>query len=78
MEIFPSLNLTGMVHRSRDPTNPRIRYHKSSKPQRTLIGLQGGITGIDGKFNIEVFPGTYDISIEYIGFESFSKRRSGH
>ena len=32
----------------------------------------GGITGEDGKFSIEVSPGMYDVSIEYISFESYT------
>ena len=31
--------------------------------------IQGGITDTKGKFNLEVFPGKYDITIEYIGFD---------
>ena len=32
--------------------------------------LQGGITGIDGTFSFEIFPGRYTITTEYISFES--------
>ena len=32
--------------------------------------LSGGITGIDGKFNVETLKGTYEISIEFISFKS--------
>lgn len=32
--------------------------------------VTGGITDIDGKFSIEVLPGTYDIKIEYISYKS--------
>ena len=35
--------------------------------------LQGGITGFDGKFSLDIFPGTYDIIIEYLGFENYTK-----
>ena len=31
--------------------------------------IQGGITDIKGNFEIVIFPGKYDITIEYIGFE---------
>lgn len=31
--------------------------------------IQGGITDAKGVFNFEIFPGKYDISIEYIGFD---------
>ena len=32
--------------------------------------LQGGITGTDGTFSFEIFPGRYTITTEYISFES--------
>ena len=32
--------------------------------------LQGGITGVDGTFSFEIFPGRYTITTEYISFES--------
>ncbi len=47
-----------------------ISIFNPNNPKR----LQGGITGSDGKFNIEVFQGTYDINIEYIGFKNFEKK----
>ena len=47
-----------------------VSIRNSQKTNR----LQGGITGSDGKFNIEVFPGIYDITIDYIGFENFEKK----
>jgi outer membrane receptor protein involved in Fe transport len=31
--------------------------------------IQGGITDTKGNFDIEIFPGKYNITIEYIGFE---------
>lgn len=70
---IPKLKLTGMV--IDQETQQTLEYATISlQNPKNPNRLQGGITGIDGKFNIEVFPGTYDISIEYIGFESFSKR----
>ena len=30
--------------------------------------IQGGITDVNGNFDIEIFPGKYNITIEYIGF----------
>ena len=35
--------------------------------------LQGGITDSNGNFKIDIFPGMYDISIDFIGFESYSQ-----
>ena len=34
--------------------------------------VQGGLTGANGKFSFSVFPGIYDIKIEYIGFETYT------
>ena len=35
--------------------------------------LQGGITKADGTFSIEVFPGKYNISTEYISFKTITQ-----
>ncbi len=35
--------------------------------------LQGGITDNNGIFKVDVFPGMYDVSFDFIGFESFKK-----
>ncbi len=35
---------------------------------------QGGITDIDGKYNIKVAPGTYDVKWEYITFKTLVKK----
>ena len=35
--------------------------------------LQGGITDSNGDFKVDIFPGMYDISIDFIGFESYSQ-----
>lgn len=42
-----------------------ISLNNSRFPER----IQGGITDTNGQFNIEVFPGQYKITIEYIGFD---------
>lgn len=34
--------------------------------------IQGGITDAQGKFNLEVFPGKYNITLEYIGFDKIT------
>ena len=36
--------------------------------------IQGGITNIEGNFNIEVFPGKYNIEIEYISFIKYVQK----
>ncbi len=33
--------------------------------------INGGITDIDGKFNVETDPGNYNASIEYIGYQTY-------
>lgn len=33
--------------------------------------VQGGITDANGNFKLEIFPGKYNITIEYIGFDTF-------
>ncbi|MEH6620037.1 TonB-dependent receptor domain-containing protein [Maribacter arcticus] len=35
--------------------------------------ITGGITDIDGNFNVESEPGNYNISIEYIGYKTIKK-----
>ena len=35
--------------------------------------ITGGITDIDGNFNVETEPGNYNISIEYIGYKTINK-----
>ncbi|TXD82950.1 TonB-dependent receptor [Subsaximicrobium wynnwilliamsii] len=32
--------------------------------------IEGGITDLEGKFNIEVVPGNYDLKIEYLSYKS--------
>ena len=33
--------------------------------------VQGGITDANGNFKLEIFPGKYNITVEYIGFDTF-------
>lgn len=69
---IPKLKLTGIV--LDQETQQTLEYATISlKNTKNPDRLQGGITGFDGKFTVDVFPGTYDISIEYIGFEHFTK-----
>jgi outer membrane receptor protein involved in Fe transport len=64
--------LTGIVFDQE--TQQTLEYATISlKNTKNPDRLQGGITGFDGKFMVDVFPGTYDISIEYIGFDRFTK-----
>jgi outer membrane receptor protein involved in Fe transport len=69
---IPKLKLTGIV--LDQETQQTLEYATISlKNTKNPDQLQGGITGFDGKFMVDVFPGTYDISIEYIGFDRFTK-----
>ncbi|MDG1029130.1 MAG: TonB-dependent receptor [Flavobacteriaceae bacterium] len=69
---IPKLKLTGIV--LDQETQQTLEYATISlKNTKNPDRLQGGITGFDGKFMVDVFPGTYDISIEYIGFDRFTK-----
>lgn len=36
--------------------------------------IQGGITNSQGNFNIEVFPGKYNLEIEYISFRKYIQK----
>ena len=61
------VNITGEVfdQESNQPLEYATITLKNSRfPER----VQGGITNETGKFNLEIFPGKYDILIEYIGF----------
>ena len=42
------------------------------KNKRNPENVFGDITGEDGKFSVEVSPGMYEISIDYISFESYT------
>ena len=44
-----------------------ISFLSDKRPQ-----VQGGLTGVNGKFSLSIFPGVYDIKIEYIGFEPYN------
>ena len=65
---FTKIKITGNVADSE--TSEPLEYATISLvndqfPDR----IQGGITDTKGNFDIEIFPGKYNITIEYIGFE---------
>ncbi len=64
-------NVSGLVSDS-DTDEPleyaTISLKNNQIPDKTF----GGITGVDGKFSVEVPPGMYEIIIDYISFESYS------
>lgn len=68
---FSKLKLTGIVldKETREPLEyATISLTNKRFPER----IQGGITDAKGNFNLEVFPGQYTISIEYIGFDKIN------
>ena len=60
-------NVSGIVSDS-DTDEPLEYATVSIKNKRTPDKVFGGITGIDGKFSVEVPPGMYQIIIDYISF----------
>jgi outer membrane receptor protein involved in Fe transport len=65
---FSKLKLTGIVvdKETQEPLEyATISLINKRFPER----IQGGITDAKGNFNLEVFPGQYTITIEYIGFD---------
>jgi outer membrane receptor protein involved in Fe transport len=68
---FSKLKLTGIVvdKETQEPLEyATISLINKRFPER----IQGGITDAKGNFNLEVFPGQYAISIEYIGFDKIN------
>ena len=65
----PKIVLTGKV--IDEETQQPLEYATITlKNPRFPERLQGGITGADGSFSFEIFPGRYTITTEYISFES--------
>jgi len=65
---FTKIKLEGMVT-DKETQEPLEYATISLVNERFPNRIQGGITDTKGKFNLEVFPGKYDITIEYIGFD---------
>ncbi|MDC1048623.1 TonB-dependent receptor [Flavobacteriaceae bacterium] len=65
---FKKIKIEGVVidKETQDPLEyTTISLLNDSSPDH----IQGGITDKNGKFIIEVFPGKYNITLEYIGFD---------
>ncbi|MAU26103.1 MAG: TonB-dependent receptor [Muricauda sp.] len=45
------------------------------EPVRNPESVTGGITDLNGKFEVETRPGMYNISVEYLTYETFKKER---
>ena len=73
-ENVPKVKFMGVVidQETQQPLEyATISLRNPKNPDRLL----GGITGFDGKFNIDAFPGTYDVTVEYIGFDKVTKEK---
>ncbi len=68
---FSKLKLTGIVV-DKETQKPLEYTTISLINKRFPERIQGGITDAKGNFNLEVFPGQYTISIEYIGFDKIN------
>ncbi|MGB0828992.1 MAG: TonB-dependent receptor domain-containing protein [Flavobacteriaceae bacterium] len=68
---FSKLKLTGIVV-DKETQEPLEYATISLTNKRFPERIQGGITDAKGNFNLEVFPGQYTISIEYIGFDKIN------
>jgi len=65
------IKITGNVNDSE--TSQPLEYATISlMNERFPDRIQGGITDAKGNFDIEIFPGKYNITIEYIGFEKIT------
>ena len=67
-----SIVITGQV--LDQETNEPLEYatlvlQSVENPER----ITGGITDIDGNYSVETNPGTYNVSIEYISYETYKK-----
>ncbi len=68
---FSKLKLTGIVV-DKETQKPLEYTTISLINKRFPERIQGCITDAKGNFNLEVFPGQYTISIEYIGFDKIN------
>ena len=68
---FSKLKLTGIVV-DKETQKPLEYTTISLINKRFPERIQGGITDAKGNFNLEVFPGQYTITIEYIGFDKIN------
>ena len=65
---FKKIKLTGTV--IDQETQEALEYATISLVNKRFPDrVQGGITDSKGKFNLDVFPGKYNVTIEYIGFD---------
>jgi hypothetical protein len=68
---FKKIKVTGIV--LDQETQEPLEYATVSFSNPKFPGqIQGGITGTNGTFGIEVFPAIYTVTIEYIGFNKIT------
>ena len=68
---FQKIKITGSVV-DKETQDPLEYATITLKTDRRPNMLQGGITQANGQFDLEVFPGKYTITIEYISFEKIT------
>jgi outer membrane receptor protein involved in Fe transport len=67
----PKIKITGIVldKETQEPLEyATLSLVNENFPDR----IQGGITDVNGKFDLEIFPGKYNVTIEYIGFDKIT------
>ena len=73
----PKIKITGIVldKETQEPLEyATLSLVNENFPDR----IQGGITDVNGKFDLEIFPGKYNVTIEYIGFDKNYTARSNN
>lgn len=67
----PKIKITGIVLDKE--TQEPLEYATLSLVNKNFPDrIQGGITDVNGKFDLEIFPGKYNVTIEYIGFDKIT------
>ena len=70
---FQKQNFKGLVI-DKDTRQPleyaTISLNNLNRPEM----IQGGITNGEGRFNLEIFPGKYNLVIEYISFNKYTQK----
>ena len=67
----PKIKITGIVldKETQEPLEyATLSLVNENFPDR----IHGGITDVNGKFDLEIFPGKYNVTIEYIGFDKIT------
>ena len=62
------INVSGTV--TEEETSQPLEYTTIIITPTNGGNVTGGVTGVDGRFDIEINAGNYDITIEFLSFES--------